>query len=260
MLDCMKAIDLSGKRFGKLTVTSQFRTTTSGRQWLCKCDCGGEKWARGADLTRQRHTNCGCRIYEPEIGQVFGSWTVIESVPGFRKTTVKVRCICQNTSNVPVSDLRHGKSTQCKDCASKSNRKGDGESARNRTIRGYINGAKKRKIPFELSVEDMLTIFSLNCYYCGKEPCTVTRENSGDFVYNGIDRVDNSIGYIANNCVPCCAICNRMKRDLTVDEFIAHVQRISQMNYERTGQRVEFAGLPSIKITGVPGLTRGKVD
>ncbi len=46
---------------------------------------------------------------------------------------------------------------------------------------------------------------------------------------SGIDRVDNSVGYEVDNCVPCCGVCNRMKRDLTKDQFIDHVHKISEM-------------------------------
>ncbi|KKL77013.1 hypothetical protein LCGC14_2039110 [marine sediment metagenome] len=41
--------------------------------------------------------------------------------------------------------------------------------------------------------------------------------------------MDNSIGYEVDNCVPCCGRCNWMKRDLTKDQFINHVHKISEM-------------------------------
>jgi len=37
---------------------------------------------------------------------------------------------------------------------------------------------------------------------------------------NGIDRVDNSCGYVTNNIEPCCRTCNFMKKDLNYDIFI----------------------------------------
>ena len=59
--------------------------------------------------------------------------------------------------------------------------------------------------------------------YCGSEPSykinTNTTDNHGDYMYNGIDRVDNIKGYDLDNCVTCCSLCNWMKRDLTIKEF-----------------------------------------
>lgn len=46
------------------------------------------------------------------------------------------------------------------------------------------------------------------------------------FTYNGIDRVDSDGDYTIDNCVPCCKICNRMKVDTPVADFIAHLIQI----------------------------------
>ena len=43
---------------------------------------------------------------------------------------------------------------------------------------------------------------------------------------NGIDRVNNNIGYILNNCVACCKYCNIAKGVRTITEFLEHVQSI----------------------------------
>lgn len=52
---------------------------------------------------------------------------------------------------------------------------------------------------------------SAACHYCGGElpPKGV-----------GLDRIENSIGYVACNCVPCCQACNMMKGEVwTKAEF-----------------------------------------
>ena len=54
------------------------------------------------------------------------------------------------------------------------------------------------------------------------------------FMGVGIDRIDSSIGYVVENCVPCCTLCNRMKSNLSGREFIAHVDRIASKFYEKT--------------------------
>ena len=42
-------------------------------------------------------------------------------------------------------------------------------------------------------------------------------ECNGQYLYNGIDRIDNKLGYIKGNMTPCCKICNHAKHDLTFE-------------------------------------------
>ena len=56
-----KAEDLTGQRFGKVTVLSRVANNKHGRAvWLCKCDCGNEKEIPAANLKSGRTTSCGC--------------------------------------------------------------------------------------------------------------------------------------------------------------------------------------------------------
>ncbi len=59
----MPNVDLSiiGKKFGKLTVTDEFRMCVGGTEWLCKCDCGNESWVYRGKLTSKHTTSCGCK-------------------------------------------------------------------------------------------------------------------------------------------------------------------------------------------------------
>jgi hypothetical protein len=56
----MKAIDLTGQRFSMLTAIG-LSPMPGKRQWLCRCDCGGEKVATTSNLRAGDVTNCGCR-------------------------------------------------------------------------------------------------------------------------------------------------------------------------------------------------------
>lgn len=59
----MKMIDLTGQKFGMLTVIRR-GTNTKGNKctWICKCDCGREKKkaVAGYDLKTGKVTSCGC--------------------------------------------------------------------------------------------------------------------------------------------------------------------------------------------------------
>lgn len=51
--------DLTGKRFGRLTVIK--RDTSSKRtKWICKCDCGKIKSIQATHLNSGATTSCGC--------------------------------------------------------------------------------------------------------------------------------------------------------------------------------------------------------
>lgn len=62
-----KLIDLTGRRFGKLTVIKRAGTyrppdslESTFPTWLCKCDCGRETIAYGNNLRAGTTRSCGC--------------------------------------------------------------------------------------------------------------------------------------------------------------------------------------------------------
>ncbi len=93
------------------------------------------------------------------------------------------------------------------------------------------SNAKVRDILTELSLEDFISICSQDCYYCGKAPTIKGCKNlHGTIPINGIDRIDNNIGYIKSNSRPCCEYCNRMKLDRTEEQFLNQVKAIYYNN------------------------------
>jgi len=79
----------------------------------------------------------------------------------------------------------------------------------------YYSSAIKRKKPFELTLIEFEEIIKNPCYICGKEN-TLTHKN-------GIDRFDNNIGYVKDNCKSCCYTCNIMKSNLQYEIFINQI-------------------------------------
>lgn len=53
--------DLTGQKFGRLTVVQLTDTHGGHAYWLCECDCGGTKIVRGSHLKTGNVTTCGCR-------------------------------------------------------------------------------------------------------------------------------------------------------------------------------------------------------
>lgn len=59
-----KAIDLTGKTFGKLKVIKRAETKSGEHhvKWLCECECGKVKSIRSQDLRTGKSQSCGCNI------------------------------------------------------------------------------------------------------------------------------------------------------------------------------------------------------
>lgn len=55
-----KLIDLTGQRFGRLTVIRRGSNIGKKVAWLCKCDCGSLKEVDGTHLRRGEIVSCGC--------------------------------------------------------------------------------------------------------------------------------------------------------------------------------------------------------
>ncbi len=93
-------------------------------------------------------------------------------------------------------------------------------SKQSKTLKGkykiYMNNAIKRNYIFELTFEEFTNLTSSNCYYCNSSP------------ENGVDRLDNNLGYIIENCVPCCTMCNIMKNKYSFSTFIDQCKLISE--------------------------------
>jgi len=95
----------------------------------------------------------------------------------------------------------------------------------------YKSHAKLRGLEFFLSKEEFLNITSKNCYYCNTIPKSKNYVNSrtnGPYIYNGIDRMDNNIGYLIENCVPCCKTCNFAKKKVHTYDFINWAKSIAK--------------------------------
>lgn len=73
----------------------------------------------------------------------------------------------------------------------------------------------------------MLT--KMQCEYCGAEPSQIITgsRHRGNYIYNGIDRIDNKLGYIKGNVVPCCWQCNKSKADMSRDMFITWAKNVA---------------------------------
>lgn len=183
-------------------------------------------------------TCCGCiPKYNPSFqdltGQIFNKWNVIK-LESNRDGTIYYwcRCECGTEKSVRGTHLKCGESKSC-GCSFKLTNPNDAKlaSVRNVYNKTYSDG--------NLSFEEFLILSQQNCYYCGEEPnnnCNVHlfegktssqfAKDNGDFIYNGLDRIDSNLLHDKNNLVPCCHLCNLWKRNMIVNDFLGHITKI----------------------------------
>lgn len=244
VFDVGKLIDLTGERYGRWTVVRRAekkcgRDTT---YWLCKCDCGAERIVSGATLRRGESKSCGCLQRElaskqftvDMVGQIHGRLIVIERYghDGFGNITWLCRCDCGNEKVIAGASLRSGNTRSCgclqKERASEVHSLPEGVAAFNDLLSKMQHGAESRGYEWQLTDEQVARLTKQPCHYCGVAPAQIhggTKYN-GDYIYNGIDRVNNKGGYMIDNVVSCCFKCNRMKSAMTLEEFRSQVLSI----------------------------------
>ena len=186
-MDYFRPTAIHYQKYGKLTVSNQFirqikakkdgttifrknsETPVYQIKWLCKCQCGQEKYIPYNCI--KNYMSCGC---------------------------------------------------------SRKDKIGYGISAKRKLLYRYKKDAELRNYKFSLTEEQFYKFVNSNCFYCGCDPSSIqkTYKNNGNFIYNGIDRKDNSFGYIIENCVTCCSMCNIMKSTMSHEQFLSKTNEI----------------------------------
>lgn len=231
--------DIAGKRFHHLLILRRAErpshVTRKCAWWLCRCDCGVEKVISSDTLLRTRGTrSCGClsrehtrllgqRAVQDLTGKQFGRLTVIgrgQKPIGTKSRTAfwVCKCVCGKTVNIRASSLTTGVTISC-GCYNREVIGKSVVSAATRIYNIYKRMAETRNIEFYLTKDEFIDLAIGPCYYCGIGPQHKVVRRNDEFIYNGIDRVDNLKGYTLGNCVSCCEICNKAKRTMTVDRF-----------------------------------------
>lgn len=166
------------------------------------------------------------------IGETVGHYKILEYLRCTKrshnnKTDVyfKVQCIhCGKIREELYNKTNWCRYESCPDCSRLK------LTEEERRFKEYKQGAKQRKINFDLNFQDFSKLIKQNCVYCGGEPQyryrTIGIKSKVLLKMNGIDRIDSSKGYSMDNCVPCCTKCNQMKLDYSKKDFLEQVAKI----------------------------------
>lgn len=191
-----RPVEIKNKeRFGMLVVIERSKPSNIKHDrphWLCQCDCGNTKIVSGQYLKRAETPSCGC----------------------YAGSAIKNRKY-DNPQEVTINSI----------------------------FGAYRTKARRKEIHFSITRDDFKNLVLQNCHYCNSEPTVVKNAykhrhserhracqawiRAAAIKLNGIDRVDNTKGYTPKNCVPCCEICNKAKRDMTYEEFMKWIQKLT---------------------------------
>lgn len=174
------------------------------------------------------------------IGQRYGKLVILSyaGIGTYGKRNWECQCDCGNKTIVGYSTLVSGSTKSC-GCSRRGKRntpsptrKSFGESSFNMLYAHYKkNCAKERGYPFELDKNQFRILTQSACFYCGQPPSQegpTAKGSYGAYIYTGIDRIDNTLGYILGNVRPCCKQCNFAKGALSEQEFLDWLQRIAK--------------------------------
>ena len=154
--------DLTGQRFGKLTVVSRVQGVKP-TTWLCQCDCGKFVKVRRGNLVSGSTRSCGCLRAEDLTGQRFGKLTVVSrhGTDKHGNATWLCQCDCGSETIVQAEDLKRGLTKSCK-CGYEENKHNFGDQVKK-------HGKRYERI--------------YNTYCCMKARCY--NENNPSYKYYG---------------------------------------------------------------------------
>ena len=145
------------------------------------------------------------------------------------------KCICGKDKVIQASLITSGNTKSCGCRVVKAGRERvlpNSDAAFTQTYNSYRCHAQERGLEFLISKKEFREVSQQHCYYCGSDLTNIckSRHKSGDFIHNGIDRIDSNKGYIKENIAACCKMCNIAKKDHTKNDFLMWVKKVYEYN------------------------------
>lgn len=254
-MERQSAAKLLGKNHEFLFISRRVKNTPTYNKYLYTLQCTSchtKTEVLQQHLTRAICLTCRSKILaENYVGKIIGTYTILEFLyKKGRLNYYKCQCNkCEKISEVSIQGIKNN--THCAMCRPLG-RTPTIQSQINFLKYQYISGAKNRNLEFLLKDDEFKTLIYQNCHYCGEIPKhrnpAQTQIEEGSFKVNGIDRLDSSLGYTLENCVPCCSICNTMKMSLSYNDFIEKIEKIHEYLKERSTTIPEGSTLKQVEI------------
>lgn len=166
------------------------------------------------------------------LNKKFGDLLVIEEYENIdNRVAWKCKCDCGNIKVVIAKYLKNGRVISCG--CSRSTRAWKNKTPKEATAMKIW----KERYNDGISFEDFYKLSQLPCNYCRAEPSNIANAYDGDlnskyarengtFIFNGLDRVNNSLNHTLENCVSCCRWCNLAKRERPIEDFKQWVKEL----------------------------------
>lgn len=206
-----------------------------GKHMLIECLCllcNKVSFKRREVILAPNRKSCGCLKYKRGYfknnltGRVFERLTVLKFHStqtrrgGGGKTLWTCSCSCGNEKIASSSSLEQGAIKSC-GCLKKDRLKiFCNEDLWKKLFDDYKRSAIKRNLEFKLSLEEFTNLITKPCIYCRSYGLSHIKTSKFQLSYTGLDRKDNSLGYVFSNCSPCCKFCNGAKRSFSEKEFL----------------------------------------
>jgi hypothetical protein len=94
-------------------------------------------------------------------------------------------------------------------------------------MNAWKSQVRERNLTTVLTLDDYKSLVTAPCYYCGEMPSSDphVKHMSLETKKNGIDRLNNDVGYEPGNCVSSCKWCNWDKSDQSYEQFVERTRR-----------------------------------
>lgn len=242
------------------TITTEVvKTDSTGRKYFkAICECGTIRALR----EDTKSESCGCLPNTTLIGKKFTRLTVLE-YKGRNQHGKKIfKCICD--CGVIIEATLNNLNNKTKSCGClrvEMIRERCGKPIEDICANSILNSCKRKTKDTDLTVASVKRLIFMNCFYCGAEPSSVYRRPIDDgrsIKRNGIDRVDNNIGYYEGNCIPCCKICNHIKLNRSINDLEKILTKMieSVTILKNKPSDVSFLDL----VSGVSSSKRGPIE
>lgn len=236
-----RRVDLSGKRFGRLTAIEIVGRTicpngTRQTMWRCKCDCGNETTVKYIALVSGNTKSCGCGEKENKLANMRNAWEnnrksvgkhflgCLEEHPLYKTwKTMLTRCYNPNSMS-----YKHYGGRGIKVCERWSGENG---------FENFVNDMGERPNGTTLDRIDV------NSAYCPENCRWATTEQQMN------NRTDNSRVILDGESITCSQLCRRYGFYYTYVTHLIHdgvdvnevIRRALRPNGERRGKRGDLA-------------------
>jgi len=184
----LKIKDITGQKFGKLTVVEMLKERGNSGQimYRCECDCGNKNHiTSGASIRSGRSKSCGCNRFNPHNKLEDREYAIKKYL--YNSNIVKRSKKLKRYYDISLDEYIKMIEQPCYYCGNLHS--------------NYANDRFNTKL---------------------------NNKKTSDVVvyYNGIDRIDSNKWYTKDNVVTCCKYCNMAKSTMTQKEFKDWIERV----------------------------------